>query len=141
MADVLRLLDGGQGIEDVLAVDAVAAEGVDGEVADAERGEVLEEVGALAGVDLEVVQAGFYDDLRGADVRPLDGDAQPRVAAPPAAGADEEIGSSLPLPLQRRGESSRCHAVLPSFGGAGGGFGGKERPVYPLYLFGDGGIA
>ena len=35
MADVLCLLDGGELVEDFLTVDAVAAEGVDGEVADA----------------------------------------------------------------------------------------------------------
>ena len=88
MADVLCLLDGGELVEDFLTVDAVATEGVDGEVADAKRREVLEEVGALAGVNLEAVQTGLHDDLRRADVRPFDGDAEPRVAAPPAARAD-----------------------------------------------------
>ena len=88
VADMLCLLHGGQCVEDFLPVDAVTSEGVDGEVADAKRGEVLEEVGALAGVHLEAVQPCLHDDLGSTDVAPLDGYAEPRVAASPTAGAD-----------------------------------------------------
>ena len=88
VAHVLRLLDGGQPVENVLTVDAVAPEGVDGEIADAQRREVLEEVRALAGINLETVKSCLHDDLSCADMRPFDGDAEPRVAASPAARAD-----------------------------------------------------
>ena len=62
VTDVLGLVDGWHFVEDFLTVDAVATEGVDGEVGHAERGEVLEEVGALGGINLEALQAGLYDD-------------------------------------------------------------------------------
>ena len=55
VADVFCLLNSRQLVEDFLTVDAVASEGVDGEVADAQRCEVLEEVCALTGVNLETV--------------------------------------------------------------------------------------
>lgn len=55
MADVFCFLNSGELVEDFLTIDAVAPEGVDGEVADAKRGEVLEEVGTLTGVNLEAV--------------------------------------------------------------------------------------
>ena len=88
MADVGGFLDGGEVVEDFLTIDAVASVGVDGEVADAKGGEVLEEVGALRGVNLEAIQASLYDDLCRADLRPLDGNAKPRVAASPTARAN-----------------------------------------------------
>ena len=84
-------MQGGTGIEEVLVVDAVVHVGVDGEVAHAERCQVLEEVGALAGIHAVVGQAGFHDNPGRADVGPLHGDAQPRVAAAPASGADEDV--------------------------------------------------
>ena len=49
------LLNSGELVEDFLTVDAVAPEGVDGEVSDAQRCEVLEEVGTLTGVNLKAV--------------------------------------------------------------------------------------
>ena len=82
-------LNGGQLVENFLPIDAVASEGVDGEVADAERGEVLEEVCALARIDLEAVQSCLDNDLGCADLRPLDRDAKPRVGASPTARADK----------------------------------------------------
>ena len=88
VADVFCFLDGGEVVEDFLTIDAIASEGVDGEVADAKGGEVLEEVGALRGVNLEAIQASLHDDLCRADLRPLDGNAEPRVAASPTARAD-----------------------------------------------------
>ena len=96
VADVLCLLDGGQLCEDFLTIDAVATEGVDGQVADAKGGEVLEEVGALAWVNLKAVESCLHDDLRGTDLRPLDGNAQPGVAAAPSPGADEQIRRPTP---------------------------------------------
>ena len=50
--------------------------GADGEVADAEAGEVVEEVGALAGLDVVVRQGCFHNEARGCDVGPVDGDAE-----------------------------------------------------------------
>ena len=50
------LLHGRQLVEYFLPVDAVSAEGVDGEVAHPQAGEVLEEMGALAGVHLEIAR-------------------------------------------------------------------------------------
>ena len=56
VAHEVGLLDSGHRIEYLLLEDAVAGIGVDGEIAYAERGEVLEEVGALGGIDMVVLQ-------------------------------------------------------------------------------------
>ncbi len=85
----------GHGVEEVVAVDAVAEVVVDGEVADAEGGEVLEEVRALTGVYAVVLQAGLDDDLGRGYGGPLDGYAEPRVAAAPTAGPDEDVAAFL----------------------------------------------
>lgn len=88
VTDEFGLIDGWQLIELLFAPDAIATEGVDSEVRDAERGEVLEEVGALRRIDLEIVQSRLDYNPGSRDVRPLDGDAKPRVARAPATRTD-----------------------------------------------------
>ena len=44
VTDEVGLLDSGKGVEPCLVEEAVALEGIDGEIGDTERGEVLEEV-------------------------------------------------------------------------------------------------
>ena len=92
---MLGLVQGGERVEYVLPVHAVAAEGIYGEVAHAERGEVLEEVGSLAGIHLEGVQSGLHYHLRRADVRPFDGNPEPGVAASPPAGSHQDVAALL----------------------------------------------
>lgn len=65
MTQVFGLLDCWQRVEDVFAKYTVVAEGIDGEIADSETREVLEEVGALAWIDLEVLESSFNDDSGG----------------------------------------------------------------------------
>ena len=91
----LSLFDCGHRVEHLLAVDAVVGIGVDSEVAHAKAGEVLEEVGALAGVHAVVLEFDLDDDLSGADVRPLDRHAQPRVARAPPSGPYEHVSTAL----------------------------------------------
>ena len=95
VADVFCLFHSRLGIEECLVVHTVVHVGVDGEVADAERGEVLEEVRPLAGVNAVVGQSGFHDDACGRYVRPLHGDAQPGVAASPASRSYQDVVASL----------------------------------------------
>ena len=113
VANVFCLLNGWKFVEDVLSVYAVAAESIDGKVADAKRGKVLEEVRALAWVNLEAVKACLHDNLCCADMTPLNGNTEPWVAASPTSGTDEEIGRSGWL---------------------------KEPSVYFLNLFGNSGV-
>ena len=80
VAHKLRFLNGRHAVEDGLLQHTIASVGVDGEVADTKGGEVLEEMGALRGVDMIVLQASLNDDTGSRDVGPLDGDAQPIVA-------------------------------------------------------------
>lgn len=47
VTDVFCLTDGREGVEPSFVEESITTEGVDGEVGDAEGGEVLEEVGAL----------------------------------------------------------------------------------------------
>ena len=75
MAYVFGLCFGRKGVEHVLTEDAVAEVGVDCQVADTEAGEVLEEVGTLGGVDMEVGESDFDDDFGGGDIWPFDWDA------------------------------------------------------------------
>ena len=86
-------VEGLAGVEQILAEDAVAAEGVDRQVSYAQRGDVLEEVRALRGLDVEPLDAALDDHLCLGDVGPLDRDAQERVRRPPAARAYQYIGA------------------------------------------------
>lgn len=65
VTQVLGLFDCRKGIEDVFAIDTVVAEGIDGEIADSETREILEEVGSLAWIDLEVLEPSLNDDSGG----------------------------------------------------------------------------
>ena len=68
VTNVFCLLNSRQFVENFLSVDTVASESIDGEVANAKRGEVLEEVRALARVNLEAVQACLNDNLGGTNL-------------------------------------------------------------------------
>lgn len=91
VTQVLGLFDCRKGIEDVFAIDTVVAEGIDGEIADSEAREVLEEMRALAWIHLEVLEPCLDDDTCRRDMWPLDWNTEPRVAASPASGTDEQI--------------------------------------------------
>ena len=65
VSDLFVILDCWQRVEDVFAIYTVVAEGIDGEIADSETREVLEEVGALAWIDLEVLEPSLNDDTGG----------------------------------------------------------------------------
>lgn len=80
VAYVLRLVNGGHGVEQFLLEYAVVLVSVDGEISHAETRQVLEEVRALARVNAIVWQSGLNYHARRADVRPLHGNAQPIVA-------------------------------------------------------------
>ena len=95
VAHVLRLLNGRQRVEHAGLQNTVTRIGVDGEVTHAKRGEVLEEVRALRGIYVVVLQSGLHDDACCGDVRPLHGDAQPVVARTPTARADQDVVLSL----------------------------------------------
>ena len=95
MAHVLRFLYCWLSIEKLLIIDSVADIIVDSEVANAEAGQVLEEVCTLARVYTVICQPSLNDDLGGRNMRPLDWHAQPRVAAAPSARTNEDIIASL----------------------------------------------
>ena len=117
VAHVLGLFDGGQCIEHFLTEEAVARVGADGEVADTERGEVLEEMRALRGIDMVALECRLDDDAGGGDVRPLDGDAEPGVAGAPAAWADEDlvVASAVAVALCRHDELTVEEAAVDLF--------------------------
>ena len=91
VAHKLGFLNGRHTIEDGLLQHTIASIGVDGEVADTKGGEVLEEMGALRGVYMIVLQASLNNDTSGRDMGPLDGDAQPIVAGAPTSWTDEDV--------------------------------------------------
>ena len=107
VADVLRLTDSGHTIEKFLAEEGSVGRtfatalsrfcsiaGINGKVADAKRGEVLEEMSALRRVDAIVGKCHLSDDACTGDVRPLHRDAKPRIAGTPAARSHEGIATS-----------------------------------------------
>ena len=91
MAHKLSLFDGRHLVEQFFLQYAIVCIGVDGEVAYAERCQVLEEVSALRGIYMVVLQSCLDDDTGCRDVRPLDGDAQPVVAGAPTSRAYQHI--------------------------------------------------
>src|SRR5919106_4457191 len=93
MADVCLVAAVGLGVEPVPVDGSVV--GVDGEVADVEGGQVLEEMAALRGHDFEVAQAGLDDHFRARHLIPCDRDAEPGIARAPASDADQDVRSAL----------------------------------------------
>ena len=75
MTNISRLLHGRHGVEQFLAKHAAGTLyiGVDREIAHAETGQILEEMGTLTGINTIVFQRYFHDKPRRADVRPLHG--------------------------------------------------------------------
>ena len=92
---MLSFRDGRHLVEDFLPIDAVVHESVYREVAHTEGGEVLEEMSALTGFDAIVLQTSLHNDFGGGDSRPLDGNAQPRVAGAPTPRSDQHIAAPL----------------------------------------------
>ena len=92
MTHVLSLLNCWKFVEDLLPIDAVTSESVDCQVANAKRCKVLEEVRAVARVNLEAIKTSLYNDLSSTDMAPLHRNAQPRVAASPASWTDKKVG-------------------------------------------------
>ena len=72
-------LDGRHAVEDFFLVDAIAPMGIDGEIAHAEGGEVLEEMRTLRGIDVIVLQRRLHNHTRCGDMRPLHRDAEPGI--------------------------------------------------------------
>ena len=92
MAHILRLLYGWHRIEHLLVYEAsLFGIGIYREIAHAERGEVLEEVGALTRIDVVILQCHLYDDAGGTDMRPLDRYAQVMITRSPAARTYQHI--------------------------------------------------
>ena len=67
-------------VEDILSEDAVVVVSVDGEIANTEGGEILEEVCSLAWINAIVFQSRLHDKTCATNVRPLHWYAEPIVA-------------------------------------------------------------
>ena len=93
----VAFVHGGLLVQPFLVERTVVGIGADGEIAHAERCKVLEEMRALAGVDAVSRQAALHDNARAADLRPLHGNAQPRVRAAPTSRSHQHIASFLVL--------------------------------------------
>src|SRR6266705_1313615 len=79
VANEATLALGRLGLDPVPVDEALAVVGVDREVADLERGQVLEEMAALRGRDPEILEAGLDDDAGPGDLIPGHRDAEPGI--------------------------------------------------------------
>lgn len=95
MPEMGRFVLGRQGIESGFVEMSVATIRIYREISDAERREILEKMGPLAWIDPVVGPSTLHDKARGADVRPFYRNAQPRIAAAPAARTHENVATSL----------------------------------------------
>ena len=91
MPQVSGFLYGRLGIEKRLVVDAIIHIGIDGEIAHAKRGEILEEVSTLTGIYTIVCQTGLNNDTCRTDVGPFHWNTQPSVTASPASRANQNV--------------------------------------------------
>ena len=92
MANILCLLDRRHRIEHSLVDEAtLPGIGIYRKVTHPERGEVLEEMGSLAGIDVIVLQRHLHDNPGCTDMRPLDGNTEIVVAGAPSAGTYQHI--------------------------------------------------
>jgi len=65
--------------------------GIDRKIAYPERGEVVKEMGALAGVNPVIIQSGFDDDPSLGNMSPLHRYTEGMIGCPPSAGTDKYI--------------------------------------------------
>ena len=100
----LSLFDCGHRIEHLLAVDAVVGVGVDGEVAHAKAGEVLEEVSALRWIDMIVFESLFHDNACCRDVWPPAVEETPHV---------RHVRFDKPLKIMMDGKKQKGVVLLP----------------------------
>ena len=91
MAHMSGFFDSREGIEEGAIVDAIAVEIIDGEIAHAKRGEVLEKVSALRRINAIVSQAGFDNDACSRDVWPFHRNSQPRIARSPSTRPYQDV--------------------------------------------------
>ena len=91
MAHILSFLDGRHAVEDFFLKNSIARIGINSEITYSERGEVLEEVGALRRIYMIVLQTCLNDNSGSRDMGPLDWNAQPIVARAPAARTYQDI--------------------------------------------------
>ena len=86
--------------------------GIHREVADAQRGKILEKVGALGGRHHQVAETAFHNDAGTADLVPGNGNAQPGIAAAPAPNPHEDVPA--PLLHQTAIQAPHFHGHLPA---------------------------
>ena len=86
VAHIFEIGQHGAAVQPVPVYEARVLFRVDGKIADAERGQVVEEVRAVGGVGRKSAVSGLDYDLGMRDMVPLHRDAQERVARAPAAG-------------------------------------------------------
>src|SRR5262249_19144527 len=81
---------------------AFADIGIDGEVTDVERRQVLKEVRALRRLDLEALEARSDEHAAARDLAPRPRDAEPRIRRAPPADADEDVRFSCEVGVEPR---------------------------------------
>ena len=91
MANILRFLNGRHLIEQFLTEDSIAGIRVNGEVANAEARQILEEVRSLRGVYVVVLQTCLYNNPSSRDMRPFHGYAKPIVTTASTAWANKDV--------------------------------------------------
>lgn len=92
MAHILRFFHGRHRIQNLLIHKAsFFGIGVYREVTHAKRGEVLEEMSALARVDIIVLQCYFHDDPGSTDMRPFDRNSEIMIAGAPTSRSYQHI--------------------------------------------------
>src|ERR1700722_3463447 len=91
MTNAVEFFDGGLIGEPLPIDEAFSGIRIDGEVANLEAREVLEEVTSLRGRHPKIAEPGLDDHARPGDLVPCDRNAEPGIGRSPAAHADEQV--------------------------------------------------
>ena len=78
-------------IEEILIIHPIIHKGVDSEISNPERSQILKEMCPLTGIYPIVGQSGFHNHTGSRDMRPLHRDAEPSIAASPTSRTDKHI--------------------------------------------------
>lgn len=87
--------------------------GIDREIANLKRCQVLEKVAALRGGHSQVTEARLHNHARTRNLVPCDGDAEPGIIGTPPANADQEIRRSVFAELRIQLSHKLCYLAAP----------------------------
>lgn len=91
MTKIFRFFHRRLRIEEVLIIHTIIHKGIDSEISNPERSQILKEMCSLTGIYPIVGQSGFHNHTGSRDMRPLHRNTEPCITASPTSRTDKHI--------------------------------------------------